>query len=63
MMLTISTAVVNVATILIIDDLTRLIDLVKDLVGETDFSFKVVPTETDSDSTIVKRKTRMGKAD
>jgi hypothetical protein len=62
-MLTFSIAVVNVASSLIVDDLTRLIDLVKDLVGETDFSFKVLPIETDSDSTIVRTKSRKGKAD
>lgn len=42
-------AVVHVASSLIIDDLARLIDHVKALVGETDFSFKV-STDSDSDS-------------
>jgi hypothetical protein len=40
---------VHVASSLIIDDLARLIDHVKALVGETDFSFKV-STDSDSDS-------------
>lgn len=58
--LTISIAVVHVASSLVIDDLARLIDHVRDLVGETDFSFKV---ETDSDSSLVPGKTAKGKAD
>jgi hypothetical protein len=49
MMLMFSLAVVHVASSLIIDDLARLIDHVKALVGETDFSFKV-STDSDSDS-------------
>ena len=61
--LMISIAVVHVASSLVIDDLARLIDHVRDLVGETDFSFKV---ETDADSvssTLVPGKTPKGKAD
>lgn len=40
-------AVVHVASSLLVDDLARLVDHVKDLVGETDFSFDV---STDLDS-------------
>jgi hypothetical protein len=58
-----SIAVVHVASSLIIDDLARLIDQVKELVGETDFSFKV-STDADSDSSsVVPGKTPKGKAD
>jgi hypothetical protein len=39
-------AVTQVASSLITDDLRRLVEDVKDLVGEVDFSFKVVNSET-----------------
>lgn len=45
-----------------IDDLARLVDHVRALVGETDFSFEVV-TDKDSDSSIVPGKTPKGKTD
>jgi hypothetical protein len=38
-------AVMQVASSLVSDDLARLVDHVKDLVGETDFSFKVAGSE------------------
>ena len=44
-------AVLQVASSLITDDLARLIEHVKDLVGETDFSFKVSASDSSFDST------------
>jgi hypothetical protein len=54
-------AVMQVASSLVTDDLHRLVDHVKDLVGETDFSFKVSGSDssfgsTGSDSSDVKGK-------
>ena len=54
-------AVMQVASSLVTDDLHRLVDHVKDLVGETDFSFKVSGSDssflsTGSDSSAVKGK-------
>jgi hypothetical protein len=43
-------AVTQVASSLITDDLGKLVDDVKDLVGEVDFSFKVVNSETSTQS-------------
>lgn len=48
---TIITAVLQVASSLIADDLARLVDHVKDLVGETDFSFTVSVSDSSLDST------------
>jgi len=39
-------AVMQVASSLLVDDLKRLVESVKDLVGEVDFSFKVINTES-----------------
>ncbi|KAL3423247.1 hypothetical protein PVAG01_04994 [Phlyctema vagabunda] len=39
-------AVMQVASSLVVDDLERLVEHVRDLVGETDFSFKVVMSES-----------------
>jgi hypothetical protein len=46
-----STAVLQVASSLITDDLSRLVDHVKDLVGETDFSFTVSMSDSSIGST------------
>lgn len=54
---------VHVASSLIIDDLARLIDHVKELVGETDFSFKVSTDLDSGSSTIVPGNAPKGKAD
>jgi len=43
-------AVLQVASSLITDDLARLVDHVKDLVGETDFSFTVQTSDSSLDS-------------
>lgn len=44
-------AVLQVCSSLVTDDLARLVDHVKDLVGETDFSFKVSMSDSSIDST------------
>lgn len=44
-------AVLQVCSSLVTDDLRRLVDHVKDLVGETDFSFTVRESEVSFDST------------
>ncbi|TVY90187.1 Uncharacterized protein LAWI1_G001995 [Lachnellula willkommii] len=44
-------AVMQVASGLVTDDLARLVDHVRDLVGETDFSFRVNMSESSLDST------------
>lgn len=44
-------AVLQVCSSLVTDDLRRLVDHVRDLVGETDFSFEVRVSETSLDST------------
>jgi hypothetical protein len=44
-------ACLQVASSLVTDDLARLIEHVKDLVGETDFSFKVTASDSSFDST------------
>jgi hypothetical protein len=56
-------AVMQVCSSLIMDDLTRLVDNVKDLVGETDFSFKVTTSESSVDSTASERSSGKGKKD
>ncbi|KAF4637953.1 hypothetical protein G7Y89_g102 [Cudoniella acicularis] len=44
-------AVMQVASAMMMDDLKRLVDSVKDLVGETDFSFRVDVSDSSVDST------------
>lgn len=44
-------AVLQVCSSLVTDDLARLVDHVKDLVGETDFSFNVSMSDSSVDST------------
>jgi hypothetical protein len=48
---------------LVTDDLARLVDHVKDLVGETDFSFKVSMSESNMDSTASETSSGKGKKD
>jgi hypothetical protein len=43
-------ACLQVASSLVTDDLARLIEHVKDLVGETDFTFKISSSDTSFDS-------------
>lgn len=43
-------AVLQVCSSLVTDDLRRLVEHVKDLVGETDFSFKVTDSTSSVDS-------------
>lgn len=45
-------AVLQVCSSLVTDDLRRLVEHVKDLVGETDFSFKVGESPSSSDSSV-----------
>jgi hypothetical protein len=54
-------AVMQVCSSLVFDDLARLVDNVKDLVGETDFSFKVTTSESSVDSTGSERSSGKGK--
>ena len=56
-------ACLQVASSLITDDLARLIEHVKDLVGETDFSFKVSASNSSFDSTKPDRSLGKGKND
>jgi hypothetical protein len=56
-------AVLQVCSSLVTDDLARLVDHVKDLVGETDFSFKVSMSESNVDSTASERSSGKGKKD
>jgi hypothetical protein len=56
-------AVLQVASSLITDDLARLVDHVKDLVGETDFSFTVSMSDSTLDSTESGASSRKGKKD
>jgi len=44
-------AVLQVASSLVVDDLCRLVELVKDLVGETDFTLRVTESDSSLDST------------
>jgi hypothetical protein len=55
--------VLQVASSLITDDLARLVDHVKDLVGETDFSFTVSMSDPTVDSTGFDGSSRKGKKD
>lgn len=57
------TAVLQVASSLITDDVARLVDDVKDLVGETDFSFTVSMSESSIASTGSDDSSRKGKRD
>jgi hypothetical protein len=52
-----------VTSSLVTDDLARLVEHVKDLVGETDFSFKVSTSDTNVDSTASERSSSKGKKD
>jgi len=56
-------AVMQVASSLITDDLARLVDNVRDLVGETDFSFRVDVSDSSVDSTGSESSSRKGKKD
>ena len=56
-------AVLQVCSSLVFDDLARLVDHVKDLVGETDFSFKVSMSESSVDSTGSETSSGKGKKD
>lgn len=56
-------ACLQVASSLIADDLARLVDHVKDLVGETDFSFTVSAPDTGVNSTASEGSSRKGKND
>jgi hypothetical protein len=56
-------AVMQVASSLITDDLARLVDHVRDLVGETDFSFRVDTSDSSVDSTGSESSSRKGKKD
>jgi hypothetical protein len=56
-------AVMQVASSLVTDDLKRLVEDVKSLVGEVDFSFKVVSSETSSDTEITGADNGKGKQD
>jgi hypothetical protein len=56
-------AVLQVCSSLVMDDLARLVDHVKDLVGETDFSFKVSISESSVDSMSSESSSGKGKKD
>lgn len=56
-------AVTQVASSLVIDDLKRLVEDVKSLVGEVDFSFKVVSSEDSSETEITPPGGSKGKRD
>jgi hypothetical protein len=56
-------AVLQVCSSLVSDDLARLVDHVKDLVGETDFSFKVSMSENSVESTASEESSGKGKQD
>jgi hypothetical protein len=56
-------AVLQVCSSLLFDDLARLVDHVKDLVGETDFSFTVSMSESSVESTASERSSGKGKQD
>jgi hypothetical protein len=55
--------VLQVCSSLVTDDLARLVDHVKDLVGETDFSFKISISESSVESTTSERSSGKGKKD
>lgn len=54
-------AVMQVCSSLVTDDLTRLVENVKELVGETDFSFKVSSSSASVDNTTSERSSGKGK--
>ena len=56
-------ACLQVASSLITDDLARLVENVKDLVGETDFTFKVSASDSSFDSTASDQSSGKGKKD
>ena len=56
-------AVMQVASSLVTDDLARLVDHVKDLVGETDFSFTVGMSDSSVDSVGSEGSSGKGKQD
>lgn len=56
-------AVMQVASSLVTDDLKRLVEDVKSLVGEVDFSFKVVSSEDSSEADITHVDSGRGKQD
>lgn len=56
-------ACLQVASSLITDDLARLIEHVKDLVGETDFSFTVSVSDTSVNNTASEGSSSKGKKD
>lgn len=56
-------AVMQVASSLVTDDLKGLVEDVKSLVGEVDFSFKVVSSEDSSETDITPTDSRKGKQD
>jgi hypothetical protein len=56
-------AVMQVASSLVTDDLKRLVEDVKSLVGEVDFSFKVVSSEHSSETDITRENNKKGKQD
>ena len=53
-------AVIQVASGLVTDDLARLVDHVRDLVGETDFSFRVDMSDSSLDSSGTERSSGSG---
>lgn len=56
-------ACLQVASSLITDDLARLVEHVKDLVGETDFSFTASVSDTSVNSTASEGSSAKGKKD
>jgi hypothetical protein len=56
-------AVMQVASSLVTDDLKRLVEDVKSLVGEVDFSFKVVTSESSSETDVERVDNGKGKQD
>jgi hypothetical protein len=56
-------AVMQVASSLVTDDLKRLVEDVKSLVGEVDFSFKVVSSESSSETDVTRVDSGKGKQD
>lgn len=53
----------QVASSLVTDDLGRLVEDVKSLVGEVDFSFKVVSSEVSSETDVSRAESGKGKQD
>lgn len=56
-------AVMQVASSLVTDDMKRLVEDVKSLVGEVDFSFKVVSSESSSETDVERVNSGKGKQD